>query len=323
MPRPMKQLFVLSLIVISFFSYGQEYAFLPKWKTGDTKTVTMERRETEFRDGEIYSDTLIYNDARLKVLGEDKENYQLQIQYENVALKAAMELYEKMGQEMPNYKELSLVYNVNKKTGASELANWEEVQKFMNESFDLIAQGLSENVPEMAAFSTMIFTPIKEIFKSKENVESYMNSEIGYLLAPFGQTLEVGKTNSVTESTENPFNKSSEIESTTNITLLEVDKAAHNCIINQEIELDLTEFKEMIKNMVQKMAQSFGAEDSTAQLATDKLDDFEMDMTNQQHITFDFESTWVTKVETTVKVTASVPGEGKRVNEVHSKVTVQ
>lgn len=306
----MRRLITIALLSISTLGFGQDYNFQPKWTKGVVKQITITQVEREFEDDKLISDTTIYNQATIKVLEDNKDSYSLEILMENQALRSAIELYDKLGEELKDYKDLKLIYSVNKETAESELLNWKEAQKFMNESFDQITIVLEDKTPDMAPYIGMIFMPIEEIFKSKENIEAYMDDNIGYILTPFNKDFKIGETITTTETGENPFNPMQEISATTLLTLESVDKEAKTCTINQEIELDLTEFIEMMKGMMQKMSQSFGANDSITAEKSKEMDEFEMDIENLQVITFDYETTWVTKVVDTGIVSGTDPKKG-------------
>lgn len=306
----MKRIFTISLLTISTLGFGQDYNFKPQWTTGDIKQITITQVEREYEDDELISDTTIYNDARIKVLKENKDNYTLEILYENQALRAAQEFYDKLNEELKEYKDLKLIYSVNKATAESELLNWKDAQKFMNNSFDQISTVLDEKAPDVAPFIGMVFMPLKEIFKSKENIEAYMEDNIGYILTPFNKNFKVGETITSTETGENPFNPMQELSATTLLTLESVNKESQTCTIKQEVELDLSEFIEMMKGMMQKMSQSFGANDSITAEKSKEMDEFEMDIENLQVITFDYETTWVTKVVGTGIVSGTDPKKG-------------
>lgn len=306
----MKRIFTLSLIIVSTLGYGQDYNFKPQWNKGDVKEVTVSQVEKEFEDGKLISDTVTYNEARIEVLKVTETDYTLEILLENQALRSAIEFYDKLGEELKDYKDLRLIYNVNKHTAESELQNWEDAQVFMNNSFEQITAVLENKAPEVAPYMGMIFMPIKEVFKSKENIEAYMADNIGYILTPFNKNFKIGQTITTTETSENPFNPMQEISATTLLTLESVDTKLKTCTINQEVELDLTEFIEMMKGMMENMSQSLGANDSIAAKKSKEIDEFEMDIENLQVLTFDYETTWVTKVVGTGIISGTDPKKG-------------
>lgn len=306
----MKGIFTIAFLLISIFGYSQDYNFKPQWKQGEVKKITITQVEREYEDDKLISDTTVYNDARIEVLKANKDSYTLEILMENQALRAAKEFYDKLGDELQDYRDLKLIYSVNKETAESELQNWEDAQEFMNNSFEQISSVLENKAPEVAPYIEMVFMPLKEIFKSRENIEAYMEDNIGYILTPFNKDFEIGQTISTTETGENPFNPMQEISVTTRLTLESVNKEENTCKINQEVEFDLSEFIEMMKGMMQKMSESFGANDSITAEKSKEMDEFEMDIENLQEITFNYQTTWVTKVVGTGVVTGTDPKKG-------------
>jgi len=320
----MKRIITIVLLSIATIGYAQDYNFKPKWNKGDERQITITQVEKEYEDGMLMADTTIYNEASLRVVEENKDSYTLEILFDNQALRAAIKLYDNLGEELKDYKDLKLIYSVDKENANSELLNWKEAQKFMNESFNQITNVLEDKAPDVAPFIDMVFMPLKEVFKSKENVEAYVETNIGYILTPFNQDFKVGETITKTEYQENPFNPSQEISATTLLTLASVNNESKTCIINQEVEIDLSEFIEMMKGMMLKMAESFGANDSISAEKSKEMDEFEINIENLQTIIFDYETTWVTKVIATGVVTGTDPEKGvKTKNEVISTTVLK
>ncbi len=320
----MNRIFTLALLMVSIVGYGQDYNFKPLWKKGDLKHVAITQVEREYEDGELISDTTYFNEARIEVVGAAKDDFILEILLENQALRSATEFYDKLGNELKEYQDLKLIYSVNKETAKSELQNWEDAQEFMNNSFEQISVVLNDKAPDLAPYIEMVFMPVREIFKSKENIEAYMDENIGYILTPFNKSFAVGETMTLTETGENPFNPMQEMSVTTLLTLESVNKKAQTCIINQEVELDLSEFIEMMKDMMRKMAESVGADEGITAEKSEEIAGFEMDIENQQIITFDYKTTWVTKVVSTGVISGTDPKKGtKTKNEIISTAVIK
>lgn len=303
---------------------AQTHEFKPKWDKGTEKTLSIVQVEREYENDELISDTTIYNEVIVQVINESKSDYTLEVIYENQALRASIELYDKMGEELKEYRNLKLLFSLNKETAETELLNWEETQEFMNGSFDQITSVLEKKTPEMAPYVGLIFMPIKEIFKSKENVEGYMLNNIGFLLVPFQHQFRLNEAISITESQESPFNPMQEVSATTVVTLKSFDKSSGDCVIDQEIKLDLSQFIEMMKEMMKGMAESFGADEESTTNKMEEMNDFEMDITNVQTIYFNSKSTWVDKAVRIGLVTGTDPKDGTRTKkEVVSTTTLK
>jgi len=306
----MKALLICSLLFTALEVNAQVYRYTPNWKVGDVKTISIQIDEREYENETLMSDSTRYNDTRIEVLSENKDYYVVEVLMENQALVSAIEMYDKMDDELEEYKDLKLIFTIDKYTTETELQNWEEAQLFMNDSYDAITDLFDEKIPEMSSMVGLVFAPLKMAFKSKETTEDYMETFIGYLLTPFNKDFEIGKQISAVESGENPFNPMMEINITTLYTLKQLDEASTTCIIEEEVVMDISEFIEMMKAMVEQMASAFGAADSTADKAKNQMSDFKMDITSVNEITFDYSSTWVTKSVSTGIVESTDPRSG-------------
>jgi hypothetical protein len=303
----MKVVFTIALFISSLVSYCQIYNFSPNWKVGDSKKISITQAESEFENGKLIASTSTNNEAEIKVLKVTADSYLVEITMENQAMIAAASFYEKLGEELKEYRDLRLLYQVNRSTAKAELQNWEEVKDFIDKSFEQITSLLEEKVPDEAFFVGLVFMPIKEIFKSKENVEAYVQESIGFLLSPFNKDFKLGETLTVVEISNNPFKPTEKIEVTNLFTLESVDTQSKVCTINHETKIDLSKFIEMMRSMMMKMAESMGVDEEDTAKKTQELDEFNLDMKSNQVITFDYNSTWVTKVVTTGIVTGSDP----------------
>jgi len=319
----MKQVLTLILLMTigSVFAQDNTLNFKPRWKVGEKKEARIVQKETEYKNGELISDTTMYGVVEITVTGENKENYMLKVVQENVAMRSVINFYDKLGEELPDYQKLKLKYQVNKKTGEGELTNWKEANEYINNSFEQINALIEKKVPEMAAFTNIIFAPIKNMFKDKESIEAYMSEEIGYLIAPFGKNFVAGDTLKINDSAPNPFNPMDTVSATTLFYISENDEAQQVCTINKVDLLDMSSFVDMMKQMMTGMAKSFGVADSSMESKMNELDDIKFDIQKSEVITFDYKNSWPQKVVGTGKVTSSNPKES-RVKTVVRTITI-
>ncbi|MES2847994.1 MAG: hypothetical protein V4685_02975 [Bacteroidota bacterium] len=318
---------IFSVAVLLFtcnnaFAQTKEYNFKPEWKVGDKKSVRIVQHETEYKKGKLVGDDTTYLSAEMAVLSEDDKNYTLKVLYENVALTAAINFYDKMGEELSDYKNLELKYTVDKQGGKAELINWKEAQQFMNTSFDRINEVMEKKAPDAASYTKLMFAPLREIFNSKQNIESYMSDQVGYLLFPYGKKFVVGDTLTVTSKGANPFNPMDSISQTTVSYLDNIDDTKKVCDINYREIFDLSKFKEMMKTMMEKMMKSADAGDKSKTKTAKEIDSIDFDVTNKTVITFDYNSTWPLKVVKIGKVVAGDPS-GKTEKTVFVTATIK
>lgn len=320
----MRLTILMLLLTVGGTIAAQTHEFKPKWDKGTEKVLSMVQVEREYENDELISDTTVYNEAIVRVIDESKSEYTLEVTYENQALRASIELYDKMGEELKDYRDLKLLFSLNKETAETELLNWEETQEFMNESFDQMTSVLEKKTPEMAPYVGLIFMPIKEIFKSKENVEAYMLDNIGFILVPFQHQFRLNEAISTTDSQESPFNPMQELSATTIVTLKSFDKSSGDCVIELEVQLDLSQFIEMMKEMMKSMAESLGADEKSTEEKVEEMNEFEMDVTDIQTIYFNSNSTWVERAVSTGLVTGTNPRDRTRTKkEIVSTTTLK
>lgn len=292
--------FLLLILLFRINCIGQEieYKFHPKWKVGDQKNVTIHQHETTFTNGKQTEDTTYIFTTEFTVLKETTDHFILKVLKENIALRNVVHFYENLDEDLKNYKNLSLEYQIDKNTGKAELINWKEAQKFMIESIDQINKLIEKKAPEMKEVTEFTLAPIYESFKNKDHIESYMRNDMDYLLFPYDKTFKIGDTLSIKNLCANPFSPKDTITQTTLAYLSKIDETTKICDFNITEIYDLTEFKNVMKAMMKKITKS---ED------TEQIDNINFDGTNIILITFDYNTTWPLKVTKYGKVIAIDP----------------
>jgi len=318
-----KQIYIVSLFFILIVSnaIGQtkEYYFSPKWIVGEKKTISIVQSEKEYKAGKLVEDTTTYMEGEMVVLKDNGDNYTLKVLYDNVALKSVQSFYTATNEELKVYKKLALIYKINKKDGKSELLNWKEVQSFMNESFSQINSLMKKKNPDLVPLTKMMLLPIQESFKSKENIEAYMYKEIGDIVFPYGTKYKIADTIRMTESSANPFNAADTVSQTTISYLSNVNETLQTCDINKVIRLDLEKFKAMLTSMILQMSNSSKATDEQKKQIKEDVKNVKMESTNLTVIHFNYKSTWVTDIKSTVTI---IVNDSKKTTEKRNVRTV-
>lgn len=311
------------VLMMSASMFAQEYSFRPVWKKGQKKVITMTQRERSFENDSLETDTTTTEEILLTVVGATETHYTLRMLRENVAFRKVMELYEELDEDFSGYENLELDFRVDRQTGEVELINWEDAQRFMNEGLDQLSAILSGKSTEAASAFNLLLAPVREMYRSQENIEAQMEEHLGFLFRPYAHTYVKGERISETESSENPFNPMTELSVTTHLELVEVYEDEQHAMFEQTVEFDLDEFLEMMRSMMMRMGEAFGASDSSMSAHSKEIEDFQMDITNQQTITYDMESTWVIAAETKAEVTVTDPGKGvkRSVQQVQYRVS--
>jgi hypothetical protein len=276
------------------FAQDEARGFKPMWKVGDSRTTTTTRQAQEVKYGLVEEDTTYMTSSTIEVAGMDPNAYALEVRYTNVALQAVAAFYDGLGEELKAYQDLVLAYHADKKTGAAELQNWKEAQAFMDRSFIAISRVMEKQGPEASRTAERAFAPLKSVFASKESIEAYMESQVGFLFFPFGKTFTPGDTLRMEEWAENPFNPEDSVARTTLAWLVDADGPGGLCEVHSTVLLDLTAYKEGVKSTMRKAGGS-----------VKEIDGIDFDATNSMVITFDEITTWPTKVVQKGNVVAS------------------
>jgi hypothetical protein len=296
---------------VSAFSQKKEYSFRPVWKAGEKKTITISQHETEVKQGELVSDTTTYTQREVVVLKDNPDHYIVAVKFENIVMASVARFYERIGEDLPQYRNVELHYSVNKSSGKAELINHNEVKKYLDDNFKQVFKVIKKNNPDLEGIVKMVLNPVINVLKEKKNLESYFANEVDYLFSSFEKKYTKGDTITVTERCANPFNKSDSLNAVTTTCLSEINESAKIATINNVQVMDMTEFKKLLVEMMGKMAKSFGAEDSTVTRKSKELDDFQMEVTMNEVILLDYTTGWPVKVVRTGRVYADEPKKGK------------
>ena len=269
----MKAFFIFLLSSISIAVSAQKtYYFTPKWKEGDTRIASVSQLTREYENGELVSDTTIYNQVRLKVIKEESDSYTLEVKVENQVVQSIVSTYDGLENDLKKFKDITLVYSVDKKAGEQELTNEREIREDFKQFIKIL-----DREPEVVSSADII--PFRmDIalgeYGSLEKLEAYIDPYVNYLFLPFDKELSIGDTLHTTDLQDNPYDVQ-QASAVTKYTLTDIDKRSRICQISQVSELNIDGYVENLKNLLQAMVESAGG----------KLEnDIEMSITNSHYL---------------------------------------
>jgi hypothetical protein len=300
-------LFSLVFIVQIAFAQAQKRVFKPTWKVGEKKTITIVEEKLSYEGDSLKSSETNTIDGEITVTRMDNVCYYITIKYSNVVLQSFQRFYDKLGEEMTAYKTIELKYKVNKQTGKSDLINWKEANDYVLKSFDEVSRIIKAKAPDAEGMLDIVFTPIKDMFKSKESAEGFFAQELGCVLSPFGKNYSTTDTLVTEQATKNPFGNDS-LSATTRSILSNINEANGTCDIISSSEMDLSQVVQMIKNMMTGMMKKMNPDDAKAKEALAELDNIKMEMTNIEVLSFNFKTSWTSICTQKTVVTVSMPG---------------
>lgn len=315
----MKKSVVLSaLLLAGSWSVAQDRIIIvPNWNVGDQRRLHYTEKTYEMENDTVRIDTQEEWDASLKVTKSTSAAFIVELVYKDATMRKLEDFHNKLG-SAPNYKDLVLRYKVDKKTGETELENWQEAQQFVQGEFELISKAVGEEDTEAGAAVEAIFSPLTSLLDDEASVKSYFNDELGFLTSVYGHDLMQRDTLRIVEKGENPLQPGDSLTTTTLMTISSHDLAKQRMVVRTEVLFDMSKFVDMMKGMMVKMIEAFAQADAKSkgkekEVAEAKkkmqeaMDGMEMSVKNQTLTTINTLTSWPVKVVTTARITAKEP----------------
>lgn len=225
----MKHFLVINALILSFFAFSQEYSFIPKWKVGDKKTISISTRDIITPNNRFESsDTTIFEKITISILKEDSDFYTIEVNYDNPVVSIFIYELPSITKKLNPYSQIKFTYTLNKKTKQIQVQNWQEIQTKVFKQRDKVQSIVLKESKELnQQLLNMIFIPIKMMFNSEKMTNLYFKNILGFLTLPFEREYIKGEEVRFNE------NLSSGIYS-----LVSIDKK--NAVIIENIKVDLT-----------------------------------------------------------------------------------
>lgn len=302
---------LLMALLISALTYAQTpVSFQPKWKVGDKRKATIVETGTGYKNGEITEQTTETIDVLYEVMKETVTDYTVKITIENIALKSVEKFYDKIGEDLKAYKDLNLLYRVNKMGGTADLLNWKEAKAFIEESFEQVTKVVKKKSPDSEMMVGFVMKSVVTMFDSKEAVEGYLEGEVNMLIMPFGKAFPLNDTLKVDDYQANPFNPGEEVRAVQQYVLTDQGKGLYN--INHTMDIDLSGFVAMMKEMMAGFGKSLGVSDSSVANKTAELDELEFNMDYHTNWVFNSNTSWPESFKMVTDFYGSDPSGARR-----------
>jgi hypothetical protein len=348
---------LFALLVLIFVSnsnlISKEYKFLPKWKVGDEKKITRHVVSVS-NDGIEETTDNESTEFEVKVVGEDSENYILEVRTDLMQMYSVYEIMEIENEEDYEIDNMVLTYHVSKTTGEMELYNWEEAKRNIEKIFESLKtlfnavaesneeesneefeseealeedeseydENYEEDDVDASLILDLIFAPIMEMFKSKESIESAFDDYVLYLYLPYNKEFREGEKLTITESAINPFKKTDSISQISVFELIKVDEKQNLAMIKIDTELDMQEFKTMMIEMMKQFMEMGDADDEKIEKQRKEIEEIDFKLTMSDDLHFDYKNSWTKKFVRKAVVDVKAPGKTS-ITEVTVEVTIE
>ena len=253
----MKKYIILTLFLLSSISsWSQEtFKFTPKWKVGETKTVQSKIISIKYENDKLKSQSEDTSHFELSVLSENETHYFITLRYDNIIFDDFRLSDEIFNAAFKNKHKIAIEFKVDKLSAESKAINWAKSSKKMKRCVIAILERINKDSEEEDLYDSESFSNYNTTLNSSDKLELFVGTDLADLLFPFCQKLELGKSIDFTDSTSSPFNKSQKWQASCQSTLVSVDKDRGVSNIKMIITPDMTDFKKMMAEMMNKFGK--------------------------------------------------------------------
>tara|TARA_B110000285_G_scaffold184622_1_gene209242 strand:- start:1511 stop:2401 length:891 start_codon:yes stop_codon:yes gene_type:complete len=238
----MKLIIFFSIIYLPISLLGQEHQFLPKWKEGEMKTISSERKTQFYANDSLMGERSVKNEYSIKVLKENKDHYEIDIYIDNIALTRFNEYLQSESDLILMYKTVTLNYLVDKKTGDKTLSNWDEVSKLYKESMNYFSSIIDDEDPESYKLD---FHEISVLSKSIEEFNVYFSNNYVDIFILYNKPLQVGEIYTEIDSIAHPFTPRGMTLQTKEFAIESIIPEKNICNVSINYDIDLNETKKL------------------------------------------------------------------------------
>ncbi|MBX2980129.1 MAG: hypothetical protein KF905_12595 [Flavobacteriales bacterium] len=304
-----------SLLLLSP-AISQELVIKPKWKAGETRTVWLTEVSKSYEDGVLTEEKEERLDAKVKVMSEDAERIMLEVDIRNAMLKQFMELSDKLGAELDPWKRLILRYRIDKNDGSTTLFNWEDVSERILSSYEQVRRSIRKTEPEMVPMLDATLTPIIELYRKQEVVESLFANQLNFLTACLYKPLNEGKPLETVETAGNPFDPSGpQLTMNSTYHLDAFDRENGRATVRIDEKMDTEAFRNAMRAMMESVVKSMAGDKMTKQQQQEMdsvLASMVFDLSTSTTITMDTNKGW--PVRSVHSTNGSYSVEGRKGN---------
>lgn len=311
MKKSMRKIFlVFTFLILAYcniFAQTKEFKFTPKWKVGEKKFASFVFNQYEMKNGDSTIDSTSYYNFDFEIIKENNESYTLQIHFVNPVLRKASHFYDNIIHDLKNFKDIDLLYQVDKITGKSEIINFIEINHYMKKCLEQINKIMNKENSNIDSNSKQSILTLFEAYKNKENLEDDISREIGFLFDPFNKQFVIGDTLNFTQSSINPLDRKELTKQTKLFSMNKVDESKKTCQIFTSEDYDLENYKNMMIKMCLDNIKSNNSNSSTNDTLTKEIEKINIDFSYYSIIDFDYNTTWPTFVVTKGKISILSP----------------
>lgn len=250
-----KKLSIILLFAISHVFFGQEnqnkISFVSYWSIGDSYDFKVTKMEQEWKGDEQTKNNVNSYIANFKVIDSTENSYSISWSYENDILNAYT-IPSELSDKFSKYKITEIKYKTTELGDILEVINWKEISDTTNKMFDDLVLLIGKNDNTKTASIKSIVEPLKKIYSSKDGVEQIILKELQYFHFPLGVEFDTSEVLYYDDELPNMLG-GEPIKAKGKIYFEDIDLEESFCTLKQELSLDPSDSKELLKQAFKTM----------------------------------------------------------------------
>ncbi|MCB9201662.1 MAG: hypothetical protein H6604_01250 [Flavobacteriales bacterium] len=224
------------------------------WQKGDHFRFKIKKSDEEWRNNVSSKKNSSEYLVNFRVTDSTAKSYTIEWTYENNIGKN-LSLPENYTNKLKKYNRLQIIYTTNELGQFQGIQNWKEISKYISDFFaDLISISAEES-PEKRDALVQIVAQSKNIFTTKEGIESFLTPEIRMFHLAYGIEYPTNKVIEYQEEIQNPFSNNP-IKSNTKLFLDKIDFEDYSFTLVKESTVDEKESKNFMLSFIDKLNMS-------------------------------------------------------------------
>ncbi len=247
---------------VSVAAISQGVTFKPKWKKGEKYQLEIKSSDVRWNGEEILS-AHKKNVKPILDITDVAKTIIVTVSYEDVLQGELDQDYYAAGLS-PVKVPMSLVYSIDKKTGAYSLTNGAQSSKDVTNAIIKAGYDLRIKLDEVKmGIAKKKLDRFQTLFESQAVLEAYFGNYLEMMLIPFFREYTVGKAVQVNGETANPFDPSKRVKVSRSLVLKNQDQLSYKAYFEENATMDLTNYIPSLKPMVEESIKESAEADTS------------------------------------------------------------
>jgi hypothetical protein len=272
----LKIVFTTVFLFLVFLSFSQNKVtdttatIVSYWKKGDKARFLFTQAKEKYKNSKLSASGGSSSIVDIYIVGADEKSYTINWKYSNIKLSNQ--------QTDPFFSSLSKLteglvirYQTNELGSFTELLNWKEIQKFVYDAMDSIANKFPS---EKAALA---FNKVKEVYSSKESIEQIIIRDVQLFHSMYGGEYKLRE--KIVAETELPnFIGGDPFPAVLSIEMTELRPKEQYCKIEMTQSIDKNKATKIISDWLEKVSEGKSKDTNISTININDFNEFEVEL---------------------------------------------